>query len=113
MLHIARTHMNELGPPTLRDFVAKDTPNPLSREIKVFADPMLKANMTAEYFAAYWILYLLFRVSFGRVMFLRLCGFKADQIPLYWGFTVAGCSGRANIPRIAIMAPADKVATRN
>ncbi|KAH7369352.1 hypothetical protein B0T11DRAFT_296862 [Plectosphaerella cucumerina] len=61
MLHIARTHMNELGPPTLRDFVAKDTPNPLSREIKVFADPMLKANMTAEYFAAYWILYLLFR----------------------------------------------------
>lgn len=79
MLHIARTHMNELGSPTLKDFVSKDTTNPLSREIKVFADPMLKANMNSEYFAAYWILYLLFRVSFSLCRTLRFSSLRARR----------------------------------
>lgn len=62
ILHVARTNLAHLASPDFRDFLLRDTPNPLSREIKAFADPMRRMNKASEYLAVYWVLYLLFRV---------------------------------------------------
>lgn len=63
ILNAARAHVCDIGPPTIADFLLDDSPNPLSRQLKLYKDPLKKKNKPFEFFASYWILYLFFRVS--------------------------------------------------
>ncbi|KAH6977589.1 hypothetical protein BKA56DRAFT_588477 [Ilyonectria sp. MPI-CAGE-AT-0026] len=61
ILDAARAYACDIGPPTIADFVLDDSPNPLSRQLKLYKDPLKKKNKPLEFLASYWILYLFFR----------------------------------------------------
>ncbi|UPL02161.1 hypothetical protein LCI18_013095 [Fusarium solani-melongenae] len=63
ILNAARAHVCDIGSPTIADFLLDESPNPLSRQLKLYKDPLKKKNKPFEFFASYWILYLFFRVS--------------------------------------------------
>lgn len=62
ILNVARSEIHKIGPPMFVDFVLDNTGNQLSCELKTFTEPMKRMKKSSEYLAAYWILYLLFRV---------------------------------------------------
>lgn len=62
ILNVARSQIYEIGPPTFTDFLLSNPKNTLSIELKVFTEPMRLMKKSSEFLAAYWILYLLFRV---------------------------------------------------
>jgi hypothetical protein len=67
---MAREQRLGIAPPTVEDFLLEDSPNLLSRELKLYKHHWRSRRCSADFLAAYWILYLLVRVS--RPLLLKL-----------------------------------------
>lgn len=63
MIQRARLQSTRLSAPNLTDFLFENPNNVLSIDLKRYLEPVRKARRTAEFFATYWVLYLLLRVS--------------------------------------------------
>ncbi|KAH6680084.1 hypothetical protein F5X68DRAFT_234602 [Plectosphaerella plurivora] len=61
LLNVARNQGPSLGLPTVADFIHDDSPNPLSKELKMYKGSLYRQQKPVEFLASYWILYLLLR----------------------------------------------------
>lgn len=68
MIQRARLQSTRLSAPNLTDFLFENPNNVLSIDLKHYLEPVRKARRTAEFFATYWVLYLLLRVSTSAIL---------------------------------------------
>ncbi|KAH7375991.1 hypothetical protein B0T11DRAFT_15686 [Plectosphaerella cucumerina] len=61
IITMAREQRLGIAPPTVEDFLLEDSPNLLSRELKLYKHHWRSRRCSADFLAAYWILYLLVR----------------------------------------------------
>lgn len=64
ILERARENVHSIGPPYIVDFLVDNPRNTLSTDLKTLLAPIRRTRGTSEFFATYWILYLLLRVLF-------------------------------------------------
>lgn len=64
ILERARENVHLIGPPYIVDFLVDNPRNTLSTDLKTLLAPIRRTRGTSEFFATYWILYLLLRVLF-------------------------------------------------
>lgn len=62
MMERARSSMDQVGPPSLLEFLIDNPRNTLSMDLKKFLEPVRTGKGTSEFLATYWVLYLLLRV---------------------------------------------------
>lgn len=71
ILERARENIDFIGAPNVVDFLIDNPKNTLSVDLKAFLTPVRQYRRMSEFFATYWILYLLLRVCIcigGQVM---------------------------------------------